>query len=204
MKQFVDFIPLILFFVVYKMDERLVELGSWQYTLGGVFSATEILVAASIMVYGGIFLINRRLDRSQVITLGAVILFCSFTLLMRDEAILKWKAPVVNWIFAVIFLGSQYIGSAPLIKRMMGHAIELPDPVWTKLNISWVAFFLLIGFANLFVAFTFHEYWVDFKVFGSLGLTIVFLIGQTIFLAKYLNTDKDGVAEKVATETKDS
>jgi len=185
------------------MDERIIEIGSLQYNLGGVFSATEVLVAASILVYGAIFIANRRLDRSQVITLATVLVFCSFTLLMRDESILKWKAPVVNWIFAIIFFGSQYIGQSPLIKRMMGHAIDLPDNVWIKLNFSWVLFFLFVGCTNLFVAFTYHEYWVDFKVFGSLGLTILFLIAQTIFLAKYINNDKETAAEDAIAETKD-
>ncbi len=186
MKQLLDYIPLVVFFVVYKMEERIIHLGSIEYTLGGIFSATEVLVAASILVYGGLYLKQRQLERSQVITLGAVLLFCSFTLLFREEAILKWKAPAVNWIFAAVFIGSHYLTRKNAARMMMEHAIQLPDPVWVRLNMSWGLFFLFLGAANLFVAFTFHDYWVDFKVFGSLGLIFLFIIGQTIYLARHM------------------
>ena len=108
MKQLIDYIPLIAFLVVYKMEERVISLGSFDYNLGGIFSATEILVTASILVYGSIFLVNGKLSRSHLFLLSAVVLFCSFTLIFREEAILKWKAPVVNWIFACVFIGSQF------------------------------------------------------------------------------------------------
>ena len=189
MKQFLDFVPLIAFLVVYKMEERLIQLGGFEYTLGGVFSATEILVVASLLVYGGSWLKNRTLTRTQVITLGAVVLFCSFTILFRQEAILKWKAPVVNWIFAAIFIGSHYIGSKNAIQRMLEHALTLPDDVWTKLNFAWAGCFIFLGAANLFVAFTFHDWWVDFKVFGSLGILLAFNIAQIFYIAPYLKDE---------------
>lgn len=191
MKQFLDFIPLIAFLVVYKMEERVIQIGGFDYVLGGVFSATEILVAASLLVYGGFWLRNRKLTRNQVITLSGVVLFCSFTILFRSESILKWKAPVVNWIFAAIFIGTHYIGSKNAIQRMLEHALTLPQPVWTKLNFAWAGCFLFLGFANLFVAFTFHEWWVDFKVFGSLGILLVFNIAQIFYIAPYLKDDDE-------------
>lgn len=194
MKQLIDYIPLIAFFFVYKMEERVLQLGSFEYTLGGIFSATEVLIVLSVLVYGSFYVIYRRLERSQAITLGAVLVFCTFTIIFREEAILKWKAPVVNWIFAGIFFASHYLYHKNIIQLMLEHAITLPQAVWVRLNMAWAGFFLFLGCANLYVAFTFHEYWVDFKVFGSLALIFLFIIGQTIYLARYLQQD-EGEAE---------
>lgn len=196
MKQLLDYIPLTVFFIVYKLDERIINIGSFEYTLGGIFSATEVLVGSSILLYGSFYLINRKLERSQLIILVAVLVFCSFTLFFRDEAILKWKAPVVNWIFSVIFFASHFLNTKPAAQLMMGHAITLPDQVWNRLNMSWAFFFLFLGCANLYVAFTFHEYWVDFKVFGSLGFMFLFIVGQTFYMARYIEEEDDEAENK--------
>ena len=190
MKQLIDFIPLILFFVVYKMDPRMISLGAEQYAVGGPFSATLVLMASSIVVYGGLYLKNRQLEKNHAITLVAVILFGGMTLFFHDEAFLKWKTPIVNWIFAVAFLASQFIGEKTLLERMIGHTLTLPKSIWLKMNISWVIFFTLLGAANLFVAFTFHEVWVDFKVFGSLILTFLFVIGQFLVISKHIQAEE--------------
>ncbi len=103
---------------------------------------------------------------------------------------------MVNWLFALGFIGSHFIGDQLLIKRIMGHALTLPEPVWTRLNIAWIGFFFLFcGAANLFVAFTFQSYWVDFKVFGSLGMTLLFLVAQGIYLSRHLH-DADTTTPK--------
>ncbi|MCY1487431.1 putative intracellular septation protein A [compost metagenome] len=192
MKQFIDFIPLILFFIVYKLDPRTIELAGHSLPLGGIFSATAVLILSSVVVYGSLFLIQRKLDKGQWLTLVACLAFGSLTLVFHNETFLKWKAPIVSWLFALGFAASHFIGDTPLIQRMMGHAISLPQPIWTRLNIAWILFFLVSGAANLFVAFTFQSIWVDFKVFGSLGMTLLFLVGQGIFLARHLH---DGDAE---------
>jgi intracellular septation protein len=186
-KQFLDFIPLILFFVVFKIEPRAIDLFGHTYMLGGIFSATAMLIASSIVVYGIFFIVQKRLEKSQWLTLIACLVFGSLTLAFHSETFLKWKAPVVSWLFALAFLGSHFIGDKVLIKRMMGHAVSLPEPIWVKLNIAWIIFFIVSGAANLFVAFTFQSIWVDFKVFGSLGMTLLFLIGQGIFLAKHIH-----------------
>jgi intracellular septation protein len=191
MKQLIDYIPLIFFFVVYKMEERSVQLGSFTYNLGGIFSATEVLVVSSVLVYGALFLVHKKLERTQLITLVAVLIFCSFTIIFREEAILKWKAPVVNWIFAAIFLGSHFFTKKNATQLMLEHAVEMPEHAWRRLNFAWAYFFVFLGSINLFVAFTFHEYWVDFKVFGSMGLIFLFIIGQTFYLMPYLQEDDD-------------
>ena len=171
MKQFIDFIPLLLFFIVYKIEPRIVEIAGHSLTFGGIFSATAMLIASSVVVYGILFFKQRKLEKSQWLTLIACVVFGSLTLAFHSETFLKWKAPVVNWLFALVFAGSHFIGNTLLIKRVMGHALTLPDAVWTRLNLAWIAFFVFCGAANLFVAFTFQSIWVDFKVFGSLGLT---------------------------------
>lgn len=194
-KQFIDFIPLLLFFIVYKLDPRAVDIAGHSLTVGGIYSATAVLIISSLVVYGALFVSQRKLEKSQWLTLIACLVFGSLTLAFHSETFLKWKAPVVNWLFALAFIGSHFIGDRLLIKRIMGHALSLPDVIWTRLNIAWIAFFLFCGAANLFVAFTFQAYWVDFKVFGSLGMTLLFLIGQGIYLSRHLH-DADTTTPK--------
>ena len=190
MKQFIDFIPLLLFFIVFMLDPRTVEFAGQSIELGGIFSATGVLIASSVVVYGTLFAVQKRLEKGQWLTLAACLLFGGMTLAFHSETFLKWKAPVVNWLFALGFAGSHWIGDKLLIQRMMGHAISLPAPVWRNLNLAWIAFFLIAGSANLFVAFTFQSIWVDFKVFGSLGMTLLFLVGQGIYLSRHLHDEQ--------------
>ncbi len=194
-KQFIDFIPLLLFFIVYKLDPRTVDIVGHSLTVGGIYSATAMLIISSLVVYGALFVAQRKLEKSQWLTLIACLVFGSLTLAFHSETFLKWKAPVVNWLFALAFIGSHFVGDRLLIKRIMGHALNLPDVIWTRLNIAWIGFFLFCGAANLFVAFTFQSYWVDFKVFGSLGMTLLFLIAQGIYLSRHLH-DADTTTPK--------
>lgn len=177
MKQLLDFLPLILFFATYK-------------TLG-IFPATSVLIGTTVLVYGGLWIKERTLEKSHVITLVATLVFGGITLFMRDENWLKWKAPIINWIFAVVFLGSHFVGNKVVIERMLGHALTAPVHVWRRLNLAWVVFFIFAGSANLYVAFTYEKYWVDFKVFGSLGMTLVFLVGQMVYLSRYMPRDEN-------------
>nr|WP_197983580.1 septation protein A [Pseudomonas sp. CFBP 13711] len=186
-KQFIDFIPLILFFIVYKISPQAVDVLGHSFMVGGIYSATAMLIASSLVVYGVLYFRQGKLEKSQWLTLIACLVFGSLTLAFHSETFLKWKAPVVNWVFALIFAGSHFIGDRLLIQRIMGHALTLPQAVWTKLNIAWIVFFLFCGAANLYVAFTYQEFWVDFKVFGSLGMTLLFLVGQGIYLARHIH-----------------
>jgi intracellular septation protein len=130
--------------------------------------------------------VNGKLSRSHLFLLSAVVLFCSFTLIFREEAILKWKAPVVNWIFACVFIGSQYINKQNMTQIMLGHVVELPASKWKTLNFAWAGVFFFLGCTNLFVAFTFHNYWVDFKVFGSMAILLLFSVAQMAYLWPYI------------------
>ena len=197
MKQFIDFIPLLLFFIVFKTDPRVLDIGGHELSFGGIYSATAVLIISSLVVYGAIFISQRKLEKSQWLTLIACLVFGGLTLAFHSETFLKWKAPVVNWLFALAFAGSHFIGDKVLIKRMMGHALSLPDAIWTRLNVAWIGFFLFCGAANLFVAFTYQSIWVDFKVFGSLGMTVLFLIAQGIYLSRHLHdTDPTDTSPK--------
>ena len=186
MKQIIDFIPLLLFFLVYKLEPRTLDIWDMRVSVGGIFSATAVLIASSVIVYTAFFISQRRLEKSQWLTLAACVLFGGLTLALHSETILKWKAPVLNWLFALAFTGSHFIGDKPLIQRMMGHAIELAPAQWSRLSIAWILFFLVCGFANLFVAFVYPAIWVDFKVFGSLGLTLLFMAGQAVYLVRHM------------------
>ena len=192
MKQFIDYIPLIVFFSVFVMDERAVTIGNFQHEVGGIYSAAEFLIAVSIIVYGSLYLIQKRLDKFQWITLIAVILFCIPTIIFRNTAFLKWKAPIVNWIFATIFFASRFISDKPAIEHMMGHAVNAPKKLWQRLNSIWIYYFIVLGAINLIVAFTLSEaLWIQFKVFGNLILTFTFVLGQMPMLAKYIDVEED-------------
>lgn len=202
MKQFIDFIPLILFFIVYKISPQAVDILGHSFMVGGIFSATAVLIASSIVVYGILYIQQGKLEKSQWLTLAGCLVFGSLTLAFHSETFLKWKAPVVNWVFALVFAGSHFIGDRLLIQRIMGHALTLPQAIWTRLNIAWIVFFLFCGAANLYVAFTYQAFWVDFKVFGSLGMTLIFLIGQGIYLARHLH-DADASTQPSTKKTED-
>ncbi len=192
MKQFIDYIPLVVFFIIWAMDERVVTIAGLQHEVGGIFSAAEFLLVISVIVYGSLYLIQKRLDKFQWITLIAVVLFCIPTIIFRNTDFLKWKAPIVNWVFASIFLGSRFIGDKPAIEHMMGHAVNAPTELWMRLNTIWIYYFIVLGAINLIVAFTLSEaLWIQFKVFGNLILTFTFVLGQMPMLAKYIDVEED-------------
>ena len=192
MKQFIDYIPLLVFFSVFVMDERAVTIGNFQHEIGGIYSAAEFLILVSIIVYGSLYLIQKRLDKFQWITLVAVILFCIPTIIFRNTAFLKWKAPIVNWVFATIFFASRFISDKPAIEHMMGHAVNAPKELWQRLNSIWIYYFILLGAINLTVAFALSEtLWIQFKVFGNLVLTFIFILGQMPILIKYIDVEEN-------------
>lgn len=176
MKWLFDFFPIILFFIAYKSID--------------IYAATAVLIAASVIQTGGFWLKHRRFENLHLITLVLVVVLGSATLLLHDENFIKWKPTVVNGLFAIVFLGSQWVGKQPLIQRMMGSQIQLPAAVWVRLNLSWVVFFILSAIANLYVAFHFStDTWVNFKLFGLLGMTIIFVILQGIYLSRFISED---------------
>lgn len=189
MKVFLEYIPLMLFLLFYKLDPRTIVLGGTEFSVGGIYSATAMLMASTVVVYGGYLIREKSLSRMQWIVVIAVLLFGTSTLLLRSEDILKWKAPAVNWLIGLIFLGSQYIGKKNMAQSMFDHVVTMPAARWKRLNFGWVVTFFVVGATNLFVAFNFHEYWVDFKVFGSFGMLLIATVAQIAYIYPYMEQD---------------
>jgi len=207
MKQLFDFFPILLFFIVYKFyldipPEFILAVNAWLPFMNlepgnakfAIYMATLIAIVATIIQVALTAMISRKVEKMHVITLILLLVFGGATLLLKDPVFIKWKPTAINWLFALVFLGSQFIGEKPLVQRMMGHALEIEDSsVWVRLNLAWIAFFIFSGIANLVVAFNFSEdIWVDFKLFGLMGLTLIFVIGQAFYLARYLPSDPQG------------
>ncbi len=178
MKFLFDLFPILLFFVAYKMYD--------------IYVATAVAIGAAFIQTALFWLKHRKFEKMHVITLGILIVFGGLTLILRDPVFIKWKPTVVNWLFGASFLGSQFIGERPLVERMMGHAIKVPGPVWRRLNGVWVLFFLAMGLINIYVAYNYsEETWVNFKLFGMMGLPLVFVFAQAFYLGRYMETDEE-------------
>ena len=122
----------------------------------------------------------------HVLSCVLITVFGGITLIAHNAIFIKWKPTLLYWCLALAFLGSQYIGQRPIVRQMLAGTVELPDTIWSRLNLSWVAFFVLMGTLNLYVA---HHYstntWVNFKLIGIVGFTVVFVILQTLYLARH-------------------
>ncbi|EGV30642.1 intracellular septation protein [Thiorhodococcus drewsii AZ1] len=217
MKLLLDFFPILLFFIAYK--------------LAGIYVATGVAISASAVQVGWSWWRHRRVEKMHLATLGLLVVFGGLTLALRDPIFVMWKPTLVNWLFAATFLGSQFVGERPLIQRMMGHAVDIPAPIWTRLNLLWTLFFVFLGAANLFVVYigsgffdaqqallgasgqdsvdlttcaasysghlldlcndaqAREETWVNFKLFGMMGLTILFVIAQAFYLTRHVKEE---------------
>lgn len=206
MKFLFDFFPVALFFLVYKffsdLPSTVIELANQLPLVSldqanpqdAILFATLVIILATLLQNVMYFMLHRRFERMHLITLAILIIFGTLTLLLKDPIFIKWKVSIVNWGFALAFLISQYIGSRKsLTERMMSAAINVPSAIWVKANLMWVAFFAFVGILNLIVAYNFsEEFWVDFKLFGVLGLTFVFIIAQVIYLQKHITETPEG------------
>jgi len=173
MKLLIDFFPIVIFFIAFKMYD--------------IYVATAVLIIASLLQTSIHWLVHRKFEKMHVITLLLVCIFGGLTLILQDEIFIKWKPTVINWLFAVAFIGSQFIGKKSLLQRMMGDHMKLPSNIWLRLNIAWTLFFIALGIINLYVAYHFDtETWVNFKLFGLLGLTFVFVVAQSIYVARFI------------------
>lgn len=165
-----DFFPVIAFFIAYK--------------LAGIYVATGVIIVAVIAQAAVQWIRHRKISTMSLVSAALVLVFGGLTLLVHDKAFIQWKPTVVNWLFAIAFLGSHFIGRQPIVQRMLGSQVTLPDASWRRLNLGWVIFFIVMGAANLYVAYNFAEStWVNFKLFGVLGLTLLFVIAQGAWIA---------------------
>ncbi len=215
MKLLADFFPVILFFVAYQ--------------IAGIYVATAVAIVASLAQVGYHWLTRRRVENMHLATLAIVLVFGGLTLLLQDRTFIMWKPSVINWLFGLVLLGSQFVGRQPLIQRLLGGSLELPERIWRRLNLAWSLFFIAVGFLNIYVANDFfvaqtrlidltgltqidfdhcssqfsgdqlemcntahslEQSWVNFKLFGMMGLTLVFSLLQAFYLARHLSTDE--------------
>ncbi len=186
MKLFFEFLPVIFFFIAYKFGGGIYHFNGQQYDIEGIYVATAVIIIASILQLTLTWIFTRRVEKIHLVTLVLILILGGATLWLQNPDFIKWKPTVVNWLFAFVFIVVHAFTSKSLPERLMGEHAQLPDFAWLRLNIAWVLFFIGSGIANLYVAFNFSESaWVNFKLFGLLGLTVVFIVGQAIYLVRY-------------------
>ncbi len=186
MKFLFDFFPVLFFYIAYNVGKK--------YTgeVDSIIFATAILMAATIVQVTITWVRHKKVEKMHVIVLVLAIIFGGATIYFREPAYLIWKVTLANWLFAVVFLSSHFIGHTPIVKRMMQKTIELPDIIWDRLSYMWISFFIIIGVINLVVANNYSfDAWVDFKLFGLLGLTFLFVIIQTAYLSRHIKEVKE-------------
>ena len=192
-----DLFPIILFFAAYRWGtSNPAEAASLLSALGlhlaseakpGVFLATVAAIAATFVQIGWVWAKHRKVDTMLWVSLGLIVVFGGATLLLQDETFIKWKPTVLYWLFALALGLAPVLFERNLIRVLMEKQVTLPDPVWARLNLGWAGFFTFMGVANLFVAFNYStDTWVDFKMFGTLGLMVLFILGQSIYLARHV------------------
>ncbi len=184
MKLLYDFFPLLLFFAAFKLYD--------------IYAATAVAIVASFVQVGWHWAKTRRFESAHVTTLAVLIVFGGMTLAFRDDTFIRWKPTIVYAILAAIVFITQSVGHKTVLERMLGTQIALPQQVWARLNLSWGFFFLFLGALNLYVAFYYGldqdaetrlAFWVNFKVFGLMGLTLAFVLVQALVMAKYVDTE---------------
>ena len=169
MQLLVDYIPLVVFILAYFYKD--------------IFFATGMLMAVMPVVLVLQWLMTKKINKIYAASTVLVLILGGATLAFRNPTFLYWKPTVLNWMIAIVFLGSQWIGDKPIVQRMLNNAAELSPDQWIRLNQIWVVFFSIVGGVNLYVAYNFSEaFWVKFKLFGMLGITLIFVIIQSVWM----------------------
>jgi intracellular septation protein len=177
MKFLFDLFPVILFFIAFKVS--------------GIYVATAVAIVATFAQIGWLLARGRKVDTMLWVSLAIIVVFGGATLLLQDETFIKWKPTVLYWLFGAVLAGATLFFRKNLIRKLMQEQISLPERVWGRLNASWIGFFAVMGVANLYVAFNFStDTWVNFKLFGGMGLMLAFVVGQSLLLAKYVEEEK--------------
>ncbi|GAL04759.1 septation protein A [Photobacterium aphoticum] len=177
MKQLIDFIPLIIFFVLYKTHD--------------IFVATGALIAATVVQVGVTWFLYKKVEKMQLATLAMVTVFGGLTIYLHDDNFIKWKVTIIYALFAISLLVSQYLGK-PLIKSMLSHEIQLPERVWQRINVAWSLFFIVCACVNVYIAFRLPlDVWVNFKVFGLLIGTLIFTLATGGYIYHHMPKETD-------------
>ena len=191
MKQLLEFVPIALFFIVYQLKGESISLGSWQYTFDGIFTATAVLMVATVLQVAVTYAITRELEKRLLWLLLAVVVFGGATLMFRNQMFIQWKPTIFNWALALGFGASQFIGDKNLMERTLGSQIHLPKTVWARLNLLWVSNFVIVGGLNLVVAYGFSEAtWVSYKLYSAIGFTLLLTILTAIMISPHLKEEQ--------------
>ncbi|MES2184254.1 MAG: septation protein A [Pseudomonadota bacterium] len=178
MKLLIDFFPIILFFAAFKF--------------AGIYAATGIAIVATVVQLAYLRWRHGRIEPMQWISLGVIVVFGGATLLLHDESFIKWKPTVLYWLMGGALLVGQVFFRKNLLKSVMGAQMQLTEPAWRVANWSWVGFFAVMGCLNLWVAFHYDtDTWVNFKLFGGLGLMALFVVGQALYLGRHMLPEEE-------------
>jgi intracellular septation protein len=173
MNPILEFFPIVLFFIAYKFYD--------------IYVATGVVIAATILQVAFSWYKTRKVSTMQLITLGLILVMGGATIILQNEQFIKWKLSIVEWLFGVVFLGSQFVGKKTVIERMLSTNLTLPNNIWRRLNTLWAGFFLGVGFINVYVMYHYStDDWVTFKTFMVPGLMVIFLLGQVAMIYKHL------------------
>ena len=177
MKLLLDFFPIIVFFVAFKV---------W-----GIYVATAVAIAATVAQIGWLRYKTGKVEPMQWVSLGVIVLFGGATIVSHNDTFIKWKPTVLYWLMAGTLAAGQLVFRKNLLKSLMGSQMQLPEPAWRVTNWSWMFFFALMGALNLWVAFNYDlDTWVNFKLFGGLGLMAAFVVAQALYLGRFMKADE--------------
>ena len=194
MKQILEFLPIVLFFGAYQMDGETLTVGAWSHTFDGIFSATAVLMIATIGVWLVMLAITRRNDKRLMWMMVAVVVFGTATLVLRDQRFIQWKPTVFNWVMAVLFFGSQFVGEKTLLERLLSQQLVLSEVIWKRLNALWVTNFVTVGALNLYVAYQYEEaFWVSYKLYSSIGFILLMMLLTVMIVAPHLRSEDQDI-----------
>jgi intracellular septation protein len=212
MKLLFDFLPILLFFGAFKYAEGQKDWAAQFATdhLGFIVSggivgpneapvllATVVVIVATLAQIGWLVARGRKVDMMLWVSLGLVVVLGGATIWFHSETFIKWKPSVLYWAMGLGFWISRAVFRKNLLQTLMGEQLQLPAPVWQRLNFAWIAFFGLMGIANIYVAYSFSTAaWVNFKLFGGIGLMLLFTLAQGLYLSRYLQPDDETRAER--------
>ncbi|MCL4104152.1 UNVERIFIED_CONTAM: hypothetical protein GTU68_035014 [Idotea baltica] len=178
MKQLAEFLPIALFFITYQIFD-------------GIFSATAVLMIATTLQVVFSYVVNKKIEKRLLWLLLAVMVFGGATLIFRNQMFIQWKPTIFNWVLALVFGASQFIGEKNLMQRTLGSQIQLPHIVWRRLNLLWVANFFIVGTLNIYVAYYYSEdTWVSYKLYSAIGFTVVLTILTALLISPHLKDEQ--------------
>ena len=178
MKFLFDLFPILLFFIAFKT--------------AGIYVATAVAIAATIAQIIWSKVRHGKVEMMMWISFAIITVFGGATLILHDESFIKFKPSVLYWLFALILLVSNYAFHKNLMRSLLQEKIALPVLVWNRVNLIWSIFFAVLGFLNLYIAFNYStDTWVNFKLFGFTALMLVFILGQGVWLSKYIDEKKE-------------